>query len=59
MLFVVSKIIGFFQSRPISSFRSGSSAFFCLLTRFARTGRRCIASLILLAILGLSPLGMR
>ena len=58
MLFIVSKIIGFFAIPSNLVISIGVIGLFLLLTRFARAGRRlAFASLILLAILGLSPLG--
>lgn len=58
MLFVVSKIIGFFAIPSNLVMSIGVIGLFLLLTRFARVGRRlAFASLILLAILGISPLG--
>ena len=58
MLFVVSKIIGFFAIPSNLVISIGVIGLFLLLTRFARAGRRlAFASLLLLAILGISPLG--
>jgi uncharacterized SAM-binding protein YcdF (DUF218 family) len=58
MFFILSKVLGFFA---IPSNLIMSIGILCLLllpTRFARTGRRlAFASLVILAILGLSPVG--
>ena len=58
MLFVVSKIVGFFAIPSNLIISIGVIGLLLLLTRYARAGRRlAFGSLILLAILGLSPLG--
>ena len=58
MFFVLSKVFGFFAipSNLIASI--GIFGLLLLPTRFARAGRRlALAALVLLAILGLSPIG--
>ena len=58
MFFVLSKILGFFAipSNFVISF--GILGLLLLMTRFARAGRRLVvASLVVLAVLGLSPIG--
>ena len=58
MFFVVSKILGFFATPSNLVMSIGILGLLLLPTRFARAGRRlAFASLIALAILGLSPLG--
>src|SRR3989449_11568627 len=58
MFFPLSKILGFFALPSNLVICIGILGLLLLPTRFARTGRRlAFASLILLAILGLSPLG--
>ena len=58
MFFPLSKILGFFAIPSNLVICIGILGLLLLPTRFARTGRRlAFASLILLAILGLSPLG--
>jgi uncharacterized SAM-binding protein YcdF (DUF218 family) len=58
MFFVVSKIFGFFTTPSNLVMSIGILGLLLLATRFARAGRRlAFASLIVLAILGLSPLG--
>jgi uncharacterized SAM-binding protein YcdF (DUF218 family) len=58
MFFVVSKIFGFFATPSNLVMSIGIVGLLLLPTRFARAGRRlAFASLIALAILGLSPLG--
>jgi uncharacterized SAM-binding protein YcdF (DUF218 family) len=58
MFFVLSKILGFFASPSNFIIILGLLGVLLLRTRFARAGRRlAIASLLLLAIVGLSPLG--
>jgi uncharacterized SAM-binding protein YcdF (DUF218 family) len=58
MFFVLSKVLGFFASPSNLVILIGIVGLFLLPTRFARVGR-CLAfvSLIVLVILGLSPLG--
>src|SRR5882672_6225036 len=58
MFFVLSKILGSFAipSNFVISF--GILGLLLLMTRFARAGRRLVvASLVVLAVLGLSPIG--
>jgi uncharacterized SAM-binding protein YcdF (DUF218 family) len=58
MFFVVSKIVGFFAMPSNLVISIGILGLLLLPTRFTRAGRRlAFGSLILLAILGLSPLG--
>src|SRR6185295_3760009 len=58
MLFVVSKIVGFFAIPSNLIISIGVIGLLLLLTRYARAGRRlAFGSLILLVIVGLSPLG--
>jgi uncharacterized SAM-binding protein YcdF (DUF218 family) len=58
MLFVVSKIVGFFAIPSNLIISIGVIGLLLLLTRYAHAGRRlAFASLILLVIVGLSPLG--
>jgi uncharacterized SAM-binding protein YcdF (DUF218 family) len=58
MFFVVSKVLGFFATPSNLVITIGIIGLLLLPTRFARTGRRlAFASLIVLAIIGLSPLG--
>jgi uncharacterized SAM-binding protein YcdF (DUF218 family) len=58
MFFVLSKILGFFAIPSNFIVSLGILGVLLLWTRFARAGRRLIvASLVALAVLGLSPLG--
>ncbi len=58
MFFVISKILGFFAIPSNLAISIGILGLLLLPTRFARAGQRlAVASLIALAILGLSPLG--
>src|SRR3979409_439663 len=58
MLFVVFKIVGFFAIPSNLIISIGVIGLLLLLTRYARAGRRlAFGSLILLVIVGLSPLG--
>ncbi|MFY9624996.1 MAG: YdcF family protein [Rhodoplanes sp.] len=58
MFFPVSKILGFFALPSNLVIVAGLIGVLLLLTRFKRTGRvLLVASILLLAILGLSPLG--
>jgi uncharacterized SAM-binding protein YcdF (DUF218 family) len=58
MFFVISKVLGFFAIPSNLVMSIGILGLLLLPTRFARAGRRlAVTSLILLAILGLSPLG--
>jgi uncharacterized SAM-binding protein YcdF (DUF218 family) len=58
MFFVVSKILGFFAIPSNLVISLGILGVVLLPTRFARAGRRlAVASLVILAILGLSPIG--
>jgi uncharacterized SAM-binding protein YcdF (DUF218 family) len=58
MFFIVSKIFGFFAIPSNLIIIAGLVGVMLLRTRFARTGwRLAIGSLVLLAIVGLSPLG--
>jgi uncharacterized SAM-binding protein YcdF (DUF218 family) len=58
MFFVFSKVLGFFAIPSNFIIVSGLLGALLLWTRFARAGRRlAIGSLILLALLGLSPIG--
>jgi len=58
MFFVLSKVLGFFAIPSNLVISIGILGILLLPTRFARAGRRlAIASLVVLAILGLSPLG--
>jgi uncharacterized SAM-binding protein YcdF (DUF218 family) len=58
MFFVLSKLLGFFTIPSNLVVLIGIGSFFLLPTRFARAGRwLAFASLVILAILGFSPLG--
>jgi uncharacterized SAM-binding protein YcdF (DUF218 family) len=58
MFFVLSKVLGFFAIPSNLVISIGLLGILLLPTRFARVGRRmAFASLVLLAILGLSPIG--
>lgn len=58
MFFVLSKVLGFFAMPSNLVIVAGIAGALLLRTRFARTGwRLVIGSLILLALLGLSPIG--
>lgn len=58
MFFVLSKVLGFFAIPSNLVILAGIAGAFLLRTRFARTGwRLVIGSLVLLALLGLSPIG--
>jgi uncharacterized SAM-binding protein YcdF (DUF218 family) len=58
MFFVISKVLGFFAIPSNLVMSIGILGLVLLPTRFARAGRwLAVTSLILLAILGLSPLG--
>ncbi len=58
MFFPLSKILGFFAIPSNLVISIGLAGLVLLPTRFARAGRRLtVASLLLLAILGLSPVG--
>jgi uncharacterized SAM-binding protein YcdF (DUF218 family) len=58
MFFVISKVLGFFATPSNIVVSIGIVGLLLLPTRFARLGRRlAFTSLILVAILGLSPLG--
>ena len=58
MFFVLSKVLGFFAIPSNLVISIGILGLLLLPTRFARAGRRlAFASLVILAILGLSPLG--
>jgi uncharacterized SAM-binding protein YcdF (DUF218 family) len=58
MFFVLSKVLGFFATPSNLVISIGLAGLLLLPTRFARAGRRlAVASLVVLAILGLSPIG--
>jgi uncharacterized SAM-binding protein YcdF (DUF218 family) len=58
MFFVLAKILGFFALPSNLLIVLGLAGIALLATRFARTGRRlATASILLLAIMGLTPLG--
>ena len=58
MFFVLSKVLGFFASPSNLMIGLGLFGVLLLPTRFTRAGRRVmVASLVALALLGLSPLG--
>ena len=58
MFFVVSKVLGFFAIPSNLVISIGILGLLLWPTRFARAGRRLVvASLVLLAVLGLSPVG--
>ena len=58
MFFVISKVLGFFATPSNIVVSIGILGLLLLPTRFARMGRRlAFASVILVAILGLSPIG--
>src|SRR5262245_1581075 len=58
MFFVLSKVLGFFASPSNLVIAIGLVGLVLLPTRFARAGRRVVlGSLVVLAILGLSPVG--
>jgi uncharacterized SAM-binding protein YcdF (DUF218 family) len=58
MFFVLSKVLGFFATPSNVVISAGLIGVLLMPTRFARAGRRLMAaSLILLAVIGLSPLG--
>src|SRR6266446_9561395 len=58
IFFVLSKLLGFFAIPSNLVILTGIVGFLLLTTRFARAGRGlAFASLIILAILGLSPIG--
>jgi uncharacterized SAM-binding protein YcdF (DUF218 family) len=58
MFFALSKILGFFALPSNLAIAAGLLGVLLLMTRFNRAGRvLVVASLVLLAILGLSPLG--
>ena len=58
MFFVISKILGFFAIPSNLVISIGLLGVFLLPTRFARAGRRLVAaSIVILVILGLSPIG--
>ena len=58
MFFVLSKVLGFFALPSNILIALGMAGIMLMATRYARTGRRLAgASIILLAIAGLSPLG--
>jgi uncharacterized SAM-binding protein YcdF (DUF218 family) len=58
MFFALSKILGFFAAPSNLLVSIGIVGLLLMMTRFARAGRRlAFASLVLLAILGLSPVG--
>ena len=58
MFFVLSKILGFLAIPSNLVALAGLAGMALLLTRYARAGRRLVvASLVLIAVLGLSPIG--
>src|SRR5262249_59236292 len=58
MFFILSKVLGFFALPSNLIIVAGLIGLLLLLTRWKRTGRAiAAASLVLLAIIGLSPLG--
>ncbi len=58
MFFVLSKVVGFFAAASNVVLTLGLIGILLTLTRFARAGRRiAMASLVLIGIMGLSPLG--
>jgi uncharacterized SAM-binding protein YcdF (DUF218 family) len=58
MFFVVSKVVGFFAIPSNFIISIGILGLLLWPTRFGRAGRRLVvASLVILAILGLSPVG--
>jgi uncharacterized SAM-binding protein YcdF (DUF218 family) len=58
MFFVLSKVLGFFAIPSNLVISVGLLGLLLLPTRFARAGRRLMAaSIVLLAVIGLSPLG--
>jgi uncharacterized SAM-binding protein YcdF (DUF218 family) len=58
MFFILSKVFGFFATFSNFVIAFGVLGVLLLATRFARAGRRLVvASLVLLAVAGLSPLG--
>src|SRR5712691_11323096 len=58
MFFILSKVLGFFAIPSNLVISIGLLGLLLLWTRFARAGRRlAAASLLVLAILGLSPIG--
>ena len=58
MFFVLSKVLGFFAIPSNLVISIGLAGLVLLPTRFARAGRRlAVGSLVVLAILGLSPIG--
>ncbi len=58
MFFILSKVLGFFATPSNGIMVAGLCGALLLSTRFARTGRwLATASLVMLAIVGLSPLG--
>jgi uncharacterized SAM-binding protein YcdF (DUF218 family) len=58
MFFVLSKVLGFFATASNLVLVLGILGVLLMATRFARAGRRlAVASLIVLALLGFSPLG--
>jgi uncharacterized SAM-binding protein YcdF (DUF218 family) len=58
MFFVLSKVLGFFAAPSNVVVSAGILGLLLLPTRFARVGRRlALTSLVVLAVLGLSPVG--
>jgi uncharacterized SAM-binding protein YcdF (DUF218 family) len=58
MFFVLSKVLGFFANPSNVVIAVGLLGVLLMPTRFARTGRRLMAaSIVVLAVLGLSPVG--
>jgi uncharacterized SAM-binding protein YcdF (DUF218 family) len=58
MFFIISKVLGFFAEPSNLLLTIGVCGAVLLLTRFARLGQRLmVASLLLLAVIGLSPVG--
>ena len=58
MFFALSKVLGFFAAPSNLVVSIGIVGLLLMMTRFARAGRRlAFASLVVLAILGLSPVG--
>jgi uncharacterized SAM-binding protein YcdF (DUF218 family) len=58
MFFVLAKVLGFFALPSNLLISLGLLGVVLMATRFARAGRRlAVASIVLIAIVGLSPLG--
>src|SRR4051794_6259045 len=58
MFFVLAKVLGFFALPSNLLMSLGLAGIALMVTRFARAGRRlAIASLLLIALFGVSPLG--